>query len=93
MSANHLEVHLPHRTPSDKGVTFPEWPVRFQEVWLQVSLKDVARQALDRVVEREHVHPFAVLYVWASVHRNNVANSDPQVCSHHLIFFPRGWRE
>lgn len=58
--------------------------VRLLEVWLQEGVKQVARDALDCVLKRQHVDALAVLDVGALVHRHNVAQPHAQVLAHHL---------
>lgn len=50
-----------------------------KEVGLEIDLKEVASQALDRVVKRQDVDPLAVLDVCASMNRAKVAEPDADV--------------
>ena len=44
-------------------LTFADWPVSLQEVWLQVDLKKVASDSLYCVIYWEDVDPLSVLHI------------------------------
>lgn len=53
------------RLPLKSSPHLAHGPVRLQEVGLEVGVEQATRDALDRVVDRQHVHALAVLDVGA----------------------------
>lgn len=45
------------------GLTFANWPVSLQKVWLQVDLKQVASNSFYGVIYWEDVDPLSVLHI------------------------------
>ena len=60
------------------------WAVGLVEIRLEEGVKEVARDALDSVLERQHVHALAILDIGALVHGDDVAQPHAQVLAHHL---------
>ena len=52
---------------------------------LQEDLEQVARDALDGVINGQHVDALAVLDVLARVHRHDIAEADAQVVAHDAV--------
>lgn len=46
-------------------LTFADWPVSLQKVWLQVDFKQVASNSLNCVIYWEDVDPLSVLHIRA----------------------------
>ena len=60
ISLDNLEFNRAHATTSQEGVTLLHRTVRFQEVRLQVHVKQVTRDAFNRIPKRKHVHALTV---------------------------------
>ena len=62
---DNLELNSTHPTSRKESVAFTDGTVGLKEVWLQVHVKQVTADALNRVTEREHVDPLSILHVSA----------------------------
>jgi len=82
---HHLELHGAHAAAREEGVALAHGPVRLQEVGLQVDVEQVAGDALDGVLEGQHVDARAVLDVRALVDGNDVAQANAQVLADDLV--------
>jgi hypothetical protein len=80
-----LELDGVHRRPDQKEVALLDGTVRLQKVRLEVDVKQVARNALDGVVQRQNVDPLPVRDVPAAGDRHNIRQPDPQVLAHALV--------
>jgi hypothetical protein len=81
---HHLELHGVHGLAHQEEVPLLHRPVRLCEVGLQVHLEQVAGDALDGVVKRQHVDALGVGHVLGLVHRHDVAEAHTQVLAHDL---------
>lgn len=52
------------KSSSVPGVTFSDWPVCLQEVWLEVDLEQVPCDPFHGIINGQHVDAFAVLHIW-----------------------------
>mmetsp|Transcript_775 Transcript_775/g.1375 ORF Transcript_775/g.1375 Transcript_775/m.1375 type:complete len:266 (+) Transcript_775:1944-2741(+) len=82
---DNLEFHGAHATTDHKDVSLAHWAVCLQEVGFEINIEQVATDALDRMLERQHVNTLAVLDVGALVDRYNVSEANTQVGTHHLV--------
>jgi hypothetical protein len=58
------------------------WPVCLQEVWLEEHVKQVACDALDGVINGQHVHLLAILDVSALQQRPEATNTMEEELQH-----------
>jgi len=89
VALDDLELDGAHGGADEEEVALAEGAVRLEEVGLEEGLKEVAGDALDRVVDGEDVDAGAVLDVGAGVDRDNVAQADAEVASDDWINFPK----
>ena len=61
------------------GPTFADGAVCLKKVWAEVGIKQVARQALDRVIKGEHLDALAVWDVSKGLEADNVADAHTKV--------------
>lgn len=85
VALDDLELDGPHASTNEKQVALADGPVRLEEVRLEVSVEQVAGDALDSVVNGKDVHALAVLDVSARVNGNNVSETDAQVVADDLV--------
>lgn len=64
--------------------TFAKRPIGLEEVGLEIHIEQVARHALDRVVEGQDVDLLAVWYVLLGVDGDDIAQAHAEVLSHNL---------
>ena len=67
----------------------------FEEIRLEVDIKDVSTETLDRVVERQDVYTLAILDVQTGVDVDHISKLDAQIVARnlvhlHLTLFTRG---
>ena len=82
---DHLELDRAHPAADEEEVVLAHRAVGLEEVRLEEDVEEVARHALDRVVDRQDVHPLAVLDVRALVHRDHVAERHLEGSCAHLF--------
>ncbi|KAJ7752355.1 hypothetical protein B0H16DRAFT_1723713 [Mycena metata] len=84
---HHLELDCLHATADEEGVALADR----SEIRLQVDVKDVATQTLDRVFKGQDVDALAVFYLETSVDIDEVAELDEVVTSNlfHFEYGPR----
>lgn len=63
------------RTSMTSITTFPDRSVSFQEVGLEIDLKQISRDPFYRVINWQHVDTFAVFHVWARLDAATEENS------------------
>jgi hypothetical protein len=59
--------------------------ITFGKVRLEVDIKNVTAQTLDRVVERQNVDPLAVFYIQAWMDVNEIAQFNVQVVTSDFV--------
>lgn len=64
-----------HQDPLTGTVTFPDGSVRFQEVWLEIDLKQIPCDSFYRVINWQHMDTFAIFHIWASLDAATEENS------------------
>ena len=82
---DHLEFDSAHAAAHEEHVVLAHGAVGLEEVRLEEDVEEVARDALDRVVDREDVHALAVLDVGALVDGDDVAEAHLEVLPHALV--------
>ncbi len=65
--------------------TFSDWAVGLQEVGLQESIEQIARETLDGIINGQNVHSLTVLDVRALVNGDDVTESDAEVSTDDLV--------
>jgi hypothetical protein len=65
--------------------TFSDGAVGLQEVGLQESIEQIARETLDGIINRQNVDSLTVLDVGALVNRDDVTESDAKVGADDLV--------
>mmetsp|Transcript_62640 Transcript_62640/g.175079 ORF Transcript_62640/g.175079 Transcript_62640/m.175079 type:complete len:229 (+) Transcript_62640:1885-2571(+) len=83
--ADNLELNRPEAAAHQEEIALAGRPVGLQEVRLQVRVEEVPGDALDGVVERQHVHALPVRDIAAGVDGDDVAQADAEVLAHHLV--------
>lgn len=56
-------------------ITFPDRSVSFQEVGLEIDLKQIPRDPFYRVINWQHVDTFAIFHIWARLDAVKEENS------------------
>merc|ERR1719267_405892 len=80
-----LELHSAHAAAAEEEVVLTHGAVGLHEVRLEEDVEEVARDALDRVVDGEDVDALAVLHVGALVHGDDVAEAHLEVLADALV--------
>lgn len=81
---NDLELYSAHPSTDQERVAFTYRTIGFEEIWLQVDLKNVSTQSLDRVIKGENVDAFPVLNVMAGLDVTQIAQFHAKVVAGHL---------
>mmetsp|Transcript_37010 Transcript_37010/g.91458 ORF Transcript_37010/g.91458 Transcript_37010/m.91458 type:complete len:248 (-) Transcript_37010:99-842(-) len=82
---HNLELNTTHASACKKGVTLTDGAISFEEIRLQVHVKEIAADALDCITERQHVDALAVFNIGALVDGNDVAEAHPQVLADDFV--------
>ncbi|XP_037470136.1 uncharacterized protein LOC119343017 [Triticum dicoccoides] len=80
-----LELDAPHAAAHEEEVALVDRAEGVHEVGLEVGVEEVARDALDGVVQREDVHALTELGVVAQVHGHDVGDAHAQVGAGYLV--------
>ncbi|KAH3679511.1 hypothetical protein WICPIJ_008612 [Wickerhamomyces pijperi] len=72
LNVNNLEFNLSHTTTDNEVVTFLDWSVGFNEVWLQVDIEQGPSQTLNCVSNWQNGNLGGVLDIWTWMNGNNV---------------------
>jgi hypothetical protein len=75
ISLDNLELNGTHATAHKEEVVLPHGSVGFHEVRLEENVKEVARNALNGVINGEDMDPLAVLDIGALVDGDDVAEA------------------
>ena len=67
------------------SVSLAYWSVHFEEVGLEVHLKEVTANTLDGVIEGQNVNAFTVIDAWARVDVHEIAKLDTQIVARNLV--------
>lgn len=65
-----------HQDSTTGTITFPDGSVGFQEVWLEIDLKQIPRDPFYRVINGQHMDTFAVFHIWARLDAATEENSN-----------------
>ena len=76
---DNFEFDCSHGSLALEDVTLHHWAVGLGEVWLQENVEKIARDALDRVVDWEHVNALSVLDVSTRHQGNNITQTDTDI--------------
>ena len=85
VSFNDLEFHCSHATTDEERVTLANRAVSLEEIGLEVNLKDIATEPLNRVVERKYVNTFPVFNLLQRVDVDKVAQFAAKVVTRDLV--------
>merc|ERR1719440_2620001 len=80
-----LELDGAHAAAAEEEVVLPHRPVRLHKVRLEEDVEQVARDALDGVINRQDVHALAVLDIGALVDGDDVAEAHLEVLADALV--------
>jgi hypothetical protein len=80
-----LEFDRVHGRADKEQVTLLDRTVGFEKVWLQVDIKQISRNAFNRIVEGENVDAFAVRDIAGGGDRDHVGQPDAKVLADHLV--------
>merc|ERR1719244_1436673 len=82
---DHFELHSPHPTSHDEGVSLVNWSVGFKEVRLQVDLEPVASEALNTVINGENVDSLAILNIWTRLDSHDISKSNTKIVTNSSV--------
>jgi hypothetical protein len=80
-----LEFHRVHGRADQKEITLLDGTVGFEEVGLEVDVKEVSRHAFNGIIERKNVNALAVGDVTAAGDGNNVSKTNAKVLPNDLV--------
>mmetsp|Transcript_33468 Transcript_33468/g.109659 ORF Transcript_33468/g.109659 Transcript_33468/m.109659 type:complete len:203 (+) Transcript_33468:2238-2846(+) len=85
LDTHDLELHRPEAATHQKEVALASRTIGLQEVGLQVRVEEVAREALDGVIQGQDMHALAVRNVTARMDGNDVTEPATEVLAHDLV--------
>lgn len=82
---DHFELHRVHRLAHQKEISLLDGAVSFQEVGLEVDIKEVAAHTFNRVIQGENVDALSVGNISTAGDSDNVGETDTQVLTDDLV--------
>mmetsp|Transcript_114916 Transcript_114916/g.187257 ORF Transcript_114916/g.187257 Transcript_114916/m.187257 type:complete len:246 (+) Transcript_114916:695-1432(+) len=85
VNSNNLELHGTETASHQEQITCTAWSISLQEIWLQVSLKEISSDALNGVIQRQYMDTLAIWHVSTGMDGHNISKTNSQVLTHYLV--------
>mmetsp|Transcript_150964 Transcript_150964/g.277285 ORF Transcript_150964/g.277285 Transcript_150964/m.277285 type:complete len:205 (+) Transcript_150964:1921-2535(+) len=85
INSYNFELDRTEASAHKEQITSTARPVSFEEVGLQVCLKEVSCDALNCIVQRQDMDTLAVGHIATSMDRDNISKTHAKILSHDLV--------